>query len=287
MLENVVLDREEYIEQAYFFRVLRERMVSQFATQEILDRVHEEILATTRLPLAIQFLATELKHTGLLSSGFARLAHYFTPFQAFVIRQSEEGRQRLSAETAFLILEREATYRADKPTTQGLFVYQFEAISRNRLGYDDGLECMAADSFYDWPWREYLDMVRRKVGAVDFPELIYVRSALYVSEQRRNDPDYEPPVTPLFGEKEGKIARASIGRDPLYLFAALQRQLGYPEVPRPKPKDDLNAKLDAMQVRFRVLEARIKLVEGELRGQLDISQLGQPELLKDAPEEEI
>ena len=43
-------------------------------------------------------------------------------------------------------------------------------------------------------------------------------------------PEWEPPHEPLFGEKEGKIAKASRGRDPLYLFAALQRQLGYPEV---------------------------------------------------------
>src|SRR5262245_58098372 len=62
-----VLDREEYIEQAYFFRTLRERLGANLATQDILDHVHEEILSTTRLPLAIQFLATELKHSGLLS----------------------------------------------------------------------------------------------------------------------------------------------------------------------------------------------------------------------------
>ena len=42
-----------------------------------------------------------------------------------------------------------------------------------------------------------------------------------------------PSIPTLFGEKEGKIARANRGRDPLYLFSALQRQLGYPEVPRP------------------------------------------------------
>jgi hypothetical protein len=283
----IVLEREEYIEQVYFFRTLRERMVSQFATQEILERIHEEILATTRLPYAIQFLATELKHSGLLSSGFARLLHYFTPFQAFVIQQSEEGGQRLSAETAFLILEREASYRSNDPTPQGLFVFQFEAISRNRLGYDDGLAAMAADPLYDADWKAYLELVRRQIGAVDFADLVFLRSQLYVTEQRRNDAEYAPPSPPLFGEKEGKIARASIGRDPLYLFAALQRQLGYPEVPRPKPKDDLHVKFDVMQVKFRELEARLKLVEGEIRGQVDFTQLGAPELLKDEPEQEL
>ena len=55
----------------------------------MLERVHEEILSITRLPMAIQFLATELKHSGLLGSGFARLSHYFTAFQTFVIAQAE------------------------------------------------------------------------------------------------------------------------------------------------------------------------------------------------------
>jgi hypothetical protein len=225
-----VLDREEYIEQAYFFRVLRERMASELATQEILARLHEEILSTTRLPYAIQFLATELRHSGLLSSGFARLSHYFTPFQTHVIRQTEEESVRFSIETALLILEREAQYRAGQISPAGLFVYQFEVLSRNRLGYDEGLASMAADPLYDDAWRAYLELVRRQVGMVDFADLIYLRSDLYVREQQRQNAGYEPPVPPLFGEKEGKIAKANRGRDPLYLFAALQRQLGYPEV---------------------------------------------------------
>src|SRR5215813_9879131 len=127
---TAVLDREEYIEQAYFFRVLRERLAANMATQEILEHIHEEILSTTRLPLAIQFLATELKHSGLLSSGFAQLPHYFTPFQAFVIRQTEKEGIRFSIETALLVLEREATYRSGAPTATGLFIYQFEVLSR-------------------------------------------------------------------------------------------------------------------------------------------------------------
>ena len=51
-----------------------------------------------------------------------------------------------------------------------------------------------------------------------------------------------PKFPTLFGEKEGKIARANRGRDPLYLFSALQRQLGYPEVPRPRRPDEAEAR---------------------------------------------
>src|SRR5213592_2090905 len=133
MATPTVLDREEYVEQAYLFRLLRERMAGQMAAQDVLERLHEEILSTPRLPYAVQFLATELKHSGLLSSGFARLPHYFTPYQAFVIRQTEKEGQRFSVETGLLILEREAEYRAEQPTQPGLFVYQFEVLSRNRL----------------------------------------------------------------------------------------------------------------------------------------------------------
>src|SRR5438477_8123928 len=132
-----ILDREEYIEQAYFFRILRERLAAGMATQDVLERIDQEILSTTRLPYAIQFLAAELKHSGLLSSGFARLGHYFTPFQAFVIRGTEEETMRFSADTALLVLEREAEYRAGRVSPAGLFIYQFEVLCRNRLGYSD------------------------------------------------------------------------------------------------------------------------------------------------------
>src|SRR5271165_6401600 len=131
-----ILEREEYVEQAYFFRILRERMASDMAAQDILGRLHEEILSTTRLPYAVQFLSAELKHTGLLSSGFARLPHYFTPFQAFVVSRTEQDGLRFNVETALLVLEREAQYRAGEPTPAGLFVYQFETLCRNRMGYE-------------------------------------------------------------------------------------------------------------------------------------------------------
>jgi hypothetical protein len=281
-----VLDREEYIEQAYFFRVLRERLADNMAAQEVLEHVHQEILATTRLPYAIQFLAAELKHTGLLSSGFARLGHYFTPFQTFVIRGTEEEARRFNTETGLLILEREAQYRAGELTPSGLFTYQFEVLSRSRLGYDDGLSAMAADPFYDGDWRAYLEMVRSQVGLVDFADLVYLRSEFYVQEQRRTDPGYRPPLPPLFGPKEGKIARAHCGKDPLYLFAALQRQLGYPEIPRPRPPDDLGSKVLTLQARIREIEMRLKLLEGEARDQIDLSQFGKPELLTDFPDDD-
>jgi hypothetical protein len=286
MSSAVILDREEYIEQVYFFRTLRERVAENMATQEVLNRIHEEILATTRLPLAIQFLATELKHTGLLSTGFARLGHYFTRFQAFVIENTEIENRRFSIETALLVLEREAEYLAAQPTPPGLFIYQLEVLSRNRLGYDEGLQSMMADPLYDADWRQYFDLVRRQLGLIEFGDLIYVRSDCYVRDQRRETPEYEPSLRPLFGEKEGRIAKANHGRDPLFLFAALQRQLGYPVVPRPRPRDEVGSKIETLQARLRDMEKRLKLLEGEVSGKIDLSELGKPELLQDDEEGE-
>src|SRR5260221_11526322 len=134
-----VLEHEEYVEQAYFFRTFRERLRENVASQEVLARIDEEILATTRLPIAIQFLATELKHSGLLSTGFDRLSHYFTPFQAFVIRQAETEGLRYSMDAALLTLEGEAKYRAENPSRPGLFVFEFEVLCRHRLGYEEGI----------------------------------------------------------------------------------------------------------------------------------------------------
>ena len=267
-----VLDREEYIEQVYFFRALRERILDGLPAQEVLARVSEEILSTTKLPLAISFLATDIKGHGLMAPAMTRLGHYFTPFQAHVIGQAEEDTSRFSMDQALLVLEREAKFKADGPTRAGLFVYQFEAVSRNRLGYAKGLRAIADDPFYDDDWRNYILALNARLGDVDFADLIYVRSSYFVAERRRKDSEYVPKFPTLFGEKEGKIARANRGRDPLYLFSALQRQLGYPEVPRPKRPDEAEARIALLEQRVTQLENRLKAAESEIHNDFDLSE---------------
>ncbi|GAC1467259.1 MAG: hypothetical protein NVSMB9_08680 [Isosphaeraceae bacterium] len=266
------LDREEFIEQAYFFRAFRERLVDGQPSQEILARVGEELLSTTRLPLAISFLKTEVKVLGLMSPAMSRIGHYFTSFQTHVIAQAEQDVSRFPMDQALLILEREAKFKADGPTLPGLFVFQFEALSRNRLGYNKGLQAMAADPFYSEDWRDYIVTLRARIGDVDFADLIYVRSAFFVTERRRLHPDFLPKNPTLFGEKEGKIARANRGRDPLYLFSALQRQLGYPEVPRPRRPEEAEARIALLEQRVVQLENRLKSMENEVHNDVDISQ---------------
>jgi hypothetical protein len=268
-----VLDREEYVEQMHFFRAFRERLADGQPSQEILSHVGEELLSTTRLPMAVSFLHTEMKTSGLMGPAMARIAHYFTPFQAHVVAQAESETSKFPMEQALLILEREAKYKADGPSLPGLFVFQFEALSRNRLGYNRGLDAMAADPFYPEDWQDYIVTLRARLGDVDFADLIYVRSAYFVAERKRQNPDFVPKFPALFGEKEGKIARANRGRDPLYLFSALQRQLGYPEVPRPRRPDEAEARIALLEQRVVQLENRLKTMEGEIQGDIDLSQL--------------
>ena len=64
-------------------------MRNNVAVQELLVAAKDEILSTTRLPLAMDYLAAELKLVGTFSTAMAKLGHYFTPFQTFVITEAE------------------------------------------------------------------------------------------------------------------------------------------------------------------------------------------------------
>jgi hypothetical protein len=266
-----VLSREEYIEQAYFFRTLRERMLTAESTQELLRAVRDEILSTTKLPLAIDFLAAELNLYGVFSPAMAKLPHYFTPFQTFVIAESEDERGRFDFRVALEILEREADYRGEGTTPQGMFLYQFECLCRNRLSYDRGLGSMSDDPIFNDDWKSWILTVRRQIGIVEIADLIYVRSQHYANANPDQSGDSEAkPI--LFAEKEGRIALANRKKDPLYLFAALQRQLGYPTVPRPRPVEDAPGILASLSRQVQRMEARLKLLEEEQRGGIDITK---------------
>jgi hypothetical protein len=281
------LPREEYVEQCHFFQVLGARLRENMPAQEALDAIREEILATTRLPLAIDFLAAELRHLGSMATAMARLSHYFTPFQRFVMQEAENDRKRFDIFVALEILAREAEFRADGITRQGLFLYQLEAISRNRLGYDAGLEAVSGDPSFDESWRTWILTVRRQIGLVEMADMIFVRSDYYHqqrSQQRGEGLTAEASAAeasergapPLFGLREGRIAWANRRKDPLLLFAALNRQLGYPEAPRPRPQAEPEQQLPALARRVEQLEARLKLVEEEQRGGIQLERFYGP-----------
>ncbi|HKD37608.1 MAG TPA: hypothetical protein VKB78_12440 [Pirellulales bacterium] len=268
-----MLDREEHVEQAHLFHALGERMKQNIAVQELLLSLKEEILATTRLPLAMDYLAAELKLIGVFSTAMAKLPHYFTPFQTFVIAEAEDERGKFDLSVALKVLEREAQYRAAGATPQGIFLYQFECLCRNRLGYDKGLEAIAGDPMFDENWRTWILTVRRQVGIIDFADMIYVRSERYLQDaHRRGVPEANLKAAPLFGEREGRISWANRRKDPLLLFAALHRQLGYPGVPRLDPIDKSPELIPALLRRVERLETRLKLLEEEQKGGIDLSK---------------
>jgi hypothetical protein len=273
-----MLDRDEYIEQAYLFRSLLERIEENASVQDLLESIREEILSTTNLPKALGFLTAELKHTGILSAGMKRLAHYFTPFQAFVMSEAEREGGRFDFRTGLEVLRLEAAYRGQGGATpQASFVYQFESIARNRLGYDRGLTAIAGDPIYDSAWSEWILNMRHQIGVVDFADLLYMRSELFLKARQAQGLDLAGPEKPiLFGEKEGRIALANRRKDPLLLFAALQRHLNYPTVARAQRVDEQKQVIPLLLRRVERLEARLKLVEEEQRGGIDLSRFMGP-----------
>jgi len=159
------------------------------------------------------------------------------------------------------------------------------------------LEAIARDPAFDGVWRDWIRTVRRQIGMVDMADLIYVHSEYYYQRggrpaapselasrgQLSNDAlvvggEDAPACSPgnaglvLFGEREGRIALANRRKDPLYLFSSLHRQLGYPEVPRPQPADVKQVLLPQLARRLEQLEMRLKLVEEEQRGGLDLTK---------------
>lgn len=268
-----MLDREEYIEQAYFFKSLAERLPQNEPMQELLENVKEEVLATTKLPMALDFMLAELKHSGNVHSAMARLPHYFTPFQTYIMQAAEDDHSRFDMRMAVEILRFEAWYKGNGATTQGLFLYQFEVLSRHRLRYDRGMAAMAADPIYDAQWTEFIRSTRLQIGIVDLADLVYVRSEEYQRRRESGDEGPESPEMPvLFGSKEGRIALANRRKDPLFLFAAMQRQLGYPAVPRVQPIDPTPELIPQLLRRMERMEVRLKLMEEEQKGGIDITK---------------
>jgi hypothetical protein len=160
----------------------------------------------------------------------------------------------------------------------GLFIYQLECIARNRLGYADGLKAMSDDPLYSADWRRWILRLQSELGTLELAELIfrvsehfYTRRATGRSKQAEADRGLV-----LFGEQEGRIARANIGLDPLYLFAALQRHLDYPAVPKSVVTDDNERLPKALEARLQKIEQKLKILEMETKGGIDLSRFYKP-----------
>lgn len=263
----MLLSHEEYVEQRFLFKTFLERLDDGYSSQEILCVMKNELLGTTKLPLAVDYLLSDVKLKGVMHEAMGKMAHYFTPFQTFIVAAAERQGGRFDFKTALKALERLAGYMADGPAVQGVFFYQFETLSRNRLGFDYGLEAISADPIYDEHWRRWINVIlRRQVGIIDLADLIYVRSEFY--EPR---PDEQRDAV-LFGQREGRIAWASRRRDPAFLFSALSRHLRYPEVPRSKRVREEENLVPVLKRRIELLESRLQILEEELRGGIQLDR---------------
>ena len=274
-----ILAREEYIEQSYLFRGLNNRTDKLDPVQVVMRHLRDEILSTTKLPIAIDFLLAELTHVGTMATAMKQIEHYFAPFQTFLVEAAEDESGRFDMRRALLILEYEAKFRAESTDPISMFFFQFETICQNHLDYDYGLRAMAGDGIYNEIWCEWILSIRHRVGLVDLADLVYVHSEHYLARQNKYgftedlDRGSEVPNVVLFGEKEGRIALANRGKEPLYLFSALQRQLNYPAVPRPTKKDPVDDLIPKMVKQIERLETRMKLMEDEQRDRgIDLSQ---------------
>lgn len=271
-----MLEPEEYIEQAYLYRTMRDRIQSAEPVQELLAHLREEILATTKLPMAIDYLLAELHHVGEMASAMKRLQHYFTPFQTYLIGAAESERGRFDMQLALAILELEAGLRAEGAPRVAMFFFQFEALSRNRLEYDEGLKAIAEDPLYDAHWKGWILKVRHQIGLVELADLVYVHSQHYVQRSEQSGTLTDNPDPLLFDEKVGRIALANRTKQPMYFFSALQRQMKYPAVPKPTPKDPTEDMVPKLMRLVERLEVRLKLLEDEQRQTgIDLSQFYQ------------
>lgn len=273
-----VLPVEEFVEQAYLFESLAKQVhldpELQQPLQVLLQWLQQEVLATTKLPLAIDYMVAEIKRVGTIGTALVRLPHYFSTFQTYIINEAESERGRFDIWQAFRILQQDALLRARDVPPTAMFFFQFETLCRNRLSYDYGIEAMAKDFFYDSTWSQWILAVRHKIGIVDLTDLVYVHSQNYVhNESRRLAAEIELPDPLLFSDKEGRIALANRHKEPLFFFSSLQRHLGIPATPLP-PKPTDSSRLVPKLVRdIERIEVRIRLLEEEQKQKgIDLSQ---------------
>ena len=269
--------------------MLGERLRENMPAQEILGIVREEILATTKLPMAIDFMLAELRHLGAFSARpWSGCTHYFTPFQCFVMQEAEN-------DTAAVRPAR----RARNPRPRGRVPRR--GRRRGRACSSTSSKCSAATGWattrgwrpspatrrIDETWRNWILTVRRQIGMVDLADLIFVHSEFYHErkpQRRAGRPRPSADAPHGRGARPRAFRRCSAsrkaaspgpigGKDPLLLFAALHRQLGYPEAPRAAAGGPRGAACCRRWLAgSNSSKRRLKLVEEEQRGGINLEQ---------------
>jgi hypothetical protein len=137
---------------------------------------------------------------------------------------------------------------------------------------------MMADPLYSEEWSRWIARLAGSLGERELAEIVYGASQHFQNRrttarkpgeqvaEKSDDGTVAVVAKALFGDQEGRIAKANIGRDPLYFFAALQRQLNYPAVPRSSQAEaDEDKKLPPfLEARLNKIEQRLKINEMEV-----------------------
>ena len=145
----------------------------------------------------------------------SRLSHYF-----LLIRPLSFNRLKMIAVDSTCKLpwlscnRRQISYRIRRPRS-----FSINSRRLRRLPFDR-TSAMAKDPIFDPDWSEWIYIVRRQVGIVDLADLIFGERSLFRAVSAT-----WPKVMRSLATK--RADRWAIGTNPLLLFAALQRHLGY------------------------------------------------------------
>ena len=137
---------------------------------------------------------------------------------------------------------------------------------------------------YTDEWSQWITRLQASLGERELAEIIYVASQHYQNRRASSRSPASGPAdgagklisdslpSALFGDQEGRIAKANIGRDPLFFFAALQRQLNYPSVPRTALAENDKTLAAFLEARLNKIEQRLKIAEMEMKGGIDLTR---------------
>ena len=260
------LDREEYVEQAYFFQTLRERMQQDMSTQDLLVAIRQEILATTMLPFALDFMAGELRLTGGFATAMARLPHYFTPFQTYVVGEAEKAEGRFDFRIALEILQREVEYRAAGRRRKASSSISSRPSAATAWATTAAWRPSPPIAIFDENWREWILTVRRQVGLIDFGRHD-LRPQRALSQDAGEGREADPVRRKGGANRAGQSPQGSA----LSVFGAAAA-LGLSERAAAAARGHAAISSARLQQRVDRLETRVEAFEEELRGGINLSR---------------
>ena len=134
------------------------------------------------------------------------------------------------------------------------------------------MSSIAADPIFNSDWKEWILKSRLDLGTIDFANMIYQKSQFYVDQRERRGQKLDENFVPLFGRQEARNAKANVGKDPVYMFAAFQRQLKYPAVPRPKREATELVLHPLLELRIQQIEKQLQMLDAETKGGIDLRE---------------